>query len=111
MHLFEKRPMFPWRGLVITVIIFLAVLLLFSAWMGRTSASADREQVTLLETALRNAAVTSYSVEGCYPDTLEHLIETYGVIVDESRFLVRYDVFAPNIMPEISVVVKGVDTQ
>lgn len=106
-HLYEKRPVFPWRGIVITVLVFLAVILLFTLLMTRTNSSTEREQTELLERALRNAAVTSYSVEGCYPPTLERLIEQYGVIVDERRFLVRYDVFAPNIMPSISVVVKG----
>ena len=107
MHLFEKRPVFPWKGLVVTVVVFAAVMLLFSWLLGSAGSTADKEQTALLETALRNAAVTKYSVQGSYPESLDKLVSEYGIIVDESRFLVRYDVFAPNIMPEISVVVKG----
>lgn len=107
MHLYEKRPMFPWKGIVVTVLVFVAVMILVTGLLGRTGQSADREQTELLETALRNAAVTSYSVEGSYPASLDELIQKFGVIVDDSRFLVRYNVFAPNIMPDISVVVKG----
>lgn len=107
MHLFEKRPVFPWKGIIISAVVFLAVLALFSSMLGRTSATADREQAVLLETAIRNAAVTSYAIEGNYPATLAQIVDEYGVIIDEGRFLVRYDVFAPNVMPDISVVFKG----
>lgn len=107
MHIFEKRPVFPWKGIVITILVFAAVIILFVALMGRTGSTADREQIDLLETALRNAAVTHYAVEGKYPATVDQIVEEYGVIIDHDRFLVRYDVFAANIMPEISVVFKG----
>lgn len=107
MHLFEKRPVFPWKGIVITIIVFLAILVLFSGLLGRTSSSADREQADLLETAIRNAAVTSYAIEGNYPATIQKIVSDYGVIIDQDRFIVRYDVFAPNVMPDISVVFKG----
>lgn len=107
MHLFEKRPVFPWKGIVVTIVVFLAVILLFSSLLGRTGSTADREQLVLLENAIRNAAVTNYAVDGVYPATLEQIQKDYGVIVDESRFIVRYDIFAPNIMPNISVVFKG----
>lgn len=111
MHLYEKRPSFPWRGIVITVVIFVAVILLFSVMMSRTSSSADREQAQLLETAIRNAAVTNYAVEGNYPATLDEIVNNYGVIIDDDRFIVRYDVFAQNIMPTITVVFKGESTK
>lgn len=107
MHLYEKRPMFPWKGIVVSALVFVIVVVLFALLLGRAGSTADREQVALLEGALRNAAVTNYAVDGSYPPSLDVLIGEYGIIVDESRFLVRYNVFAPNIMPEISVIVKG----
>lgn len=107
MHLYEKRPVFPWRGILVTILVFVAVIGLFGGLMGRTGSSAEREQVALLETAVRNAAVTHYAIEGRYPATLEQIIDEYGVIVDEDHYLVRYDAFASNIMPDISVVYKG----
>lgn len=107
MHLYEKRPVFRWKGIIITVAVFLLVIVLVTALLGRTEQTADREQTALLETAIRNAAVSHYAVEGQYPATLQQIVDEYGVIIDEDRFLVRYDVFASNIMPTISVVFKG----
>ena len=107
MHLYEKRSGFRWKGLVITVVAFAAVILLFSSLMGQTGETANREQTTLLETAIRNAAVTSYATEGKYPATLEEIVRTYGVVIDHDRFYVRYEIFGTNIMPDIYVIVKG----
>lgn len=107
MHLYEKRAVFRWRSLIISIVVFLALLVLFSFLAGRTSGSADREQAQILEDAIRNAAVTNYAVEGAYPATLAEIVDNYGVIVDENRFIVRYNIFAPNIMPDVTVVFKG----
>lgn len=107
MHLYDKRPGFPWKGLVITVVVFAVLIALFSLLLGRTGQTADREETALLEKAIRNAAVTSYATGGVYPASLDEIKDNYGVIVDEDRFIVRYDVFASNIMPQISVVFKG----
>lgn len=106
MHLYEKKTVFPWKGLVITLAVFLAVIALFSVLTARASSSGIEEQKQLLERALRGAAVTSYAVSGSYPATLEALVQEYGVIIDEDRFIVLYDVFAPNVMPSITIIVR-----
>jgi len=33
--------------------------------------------------------------------------EKYGIVVDESRYLVMYDVFAENLMPDITVLERA----
>lgn len=107
MHLYEKRPVFRWKGIIITVVLFVAVILLVTLLLGQTGQTADKEQTALLEAAIRNAAVTHYAIEGQYPTSLAQIIDLYGVIVDEDRFLVRYDAFASNVMPTLSVTFKG----
>ena len=66
-------------------------------------AEAGRKQ---LEEALRRSAVTCYAVEGVYPPTLDYLRDHYGIQIDESRYIVFYEVFAENLMPEITVLLK-----
>lgn len=111
MHLYEKRPGLGLKGILLSVAVVLALIVLFGLMISRAGSSADREQEELLENAIRNAAVTSYAIEGKYPATLEQIVDEYGVIIDESHFLVRYDVFAANIMPDISVIFKGESAQ
>lgn len=63
----------------------------------------NREQ---LETAIRRAAVTCYAVEGAYPEDLAYMQKYYGIQYDEKRYTVMYDVFASNLMPDITVLEK-----
>lgn len=92
-----------WRGLVFSLLLLallLAVALFaLSAFEGR----ADGQQEALLSTAVRGAAITCYAVEGRYPARISYLQEHYGVTWDEARFIVRYDAFADNVLPEIAV--------
>lgn len=59
-----------------------------------------------LEDAIRKAAVACYAAEGVYPPTLEYLQAHYGVQIMEDRYTVYYEIFADNLMPEITVLEK-----
>lgn len=93
------------RGILILVVLALAAGLFLTALQrleaGR--AEAGRKQ---LEDALRRAVVTCYAAEGFYPPTLDYLRRHYGLQIDESRYTVFYEVFAENLMPEITVLRK-----
>ena len=73
-------------------------------------ASVDRQQGEegrqQLETALRRAAVACYAAEGIYPPTVEYLQQHYGVQIEEERYIVFYEIFANNLMPDITVLEK-----
>ena len=73
-------------------------------------ASVDRQQGEegrqQLETALRRAAVACYAAEGVYPPTVEYLQQHYGVQIEEERYVVFYEIFANNLMPDITVLEK-----
>lgn len=79
------------------------VVALFLRAVDNLNAEQEAQGKTQLEDALRRACVACYAAEGSYPATVEELKERYGVQVDDSRFLVHYDVFASNLMPEIIV--------
>ena len=86
-------------------IVLLMILLLVGVWLlvsrvGRSSGEAQTEFVT---DAVHNAALTCYAVEGAYPTSLEYLRSHYGLAYDQSRYLVRYESFGSNLMPDISV--------
>ena len=86
-------------------IVLLMILVLCGVWflvtrVGRSSGTAQTEFVT---DAVHNAALTCYAVEGAYPTSLEYLRAHYGLAYDQSRYLVRYDSFGSNLMPDISV--------
>ena len=96
----------PWRS-VLAAVVVLAVLLWFFTAMGNLNRDSGDEGRQQLETALRRSAVACYAAEGVYPPTLEYLTEHYGVQI-EDEYIVFYEIFASNLMPDITVLEKGV---
>lgn len=81
----------------------LAALLWFLTAVSNLETSRRGEGKRQLEDAIRRAAVACYAAEGIYPPDLAYLEEHYGVQVDGSRYTVDYNVFASNLMPDITV--------
>ena len=86
-------------------IVLLMILLLVGVWMlvTRVGSGSVAAQTDFVTKAVHNAALTCYAVEGAYPTDLEYLRTHYGLAYDQSRYLVRYDSFGSNLMPDISV--------
>ena len=72
--------------------------------MSRLGRANDGAQTQFVTDAVHNAALTCSAVEGAYPTSLEYLRSHYGLAYDESRYMVRYDAFASNLLPEITVI-------
>ena len=98
-----RKRLLSWVPTVLGLLVFAAV----AAWMvlGVREASevSDREGLRLAEQAVRQAAVSCYALEGKYPATYEDLKRSSGIAVDEEKYSVFYDIFASNIMPDITV--------
>lgn len=94
------------RGVILGLLmpcIVVAVLLCFSSALDSLDSGKDAENLRQLEDALRKGCAACYAVEGAYPPDLEYLEENYGVQVDETKYTVYYNVFAQNLMPDITV--------
>ena len=81
-----------------------AVLILAAFLLSLSRLEQDRQAhgAAQLEATVRRAAVACYAAEGMYPDDISYLQEHYGVQIDEERYTVIYDVFASNLMPDIT---------
>ena len=93
------------RGLLLPAAC-IAVLVFFSTALNSLNSGPEEEDQHQLEEALRRGCVACYASEGVYPPNLDYLKERYGVQVDEKRYTVMYDVFADNLMPDITVLVN-----
>ena len=49
------------------------------------------QEIKLLGEQVRQAAVDCYASEGYFPQSVNHLVEHYGLVYDQERYLVRYD--------------------
>ncbi len=91
---------------IIYIILFLVVTFIFIGGLSSAAKAEEREALVVAETSIRRAVVSCYAVEGRYPETYDYLKENYGVRINEDKYAVHYEIFASNIMPQITVVVK-----
>lgn len=84
--------------------VLLISYLYFSA--ENVQKSKESENLNILSDAIRRSAVQCYSIEGFYPPNIEFLENNYGLVVDHDKYVVSYNVFASNIMPDIDVYLK-----
>ena len=90
--------------------VFVAIVVAFCLAVGKVTTASDGAELKLVRDAVKNAALTCYAVEGAYPDELDYLREHYGLAYNEERYMVYYDAFASNVMPDIRVVERGRST-
>ena len=103
----QKRPGIgrALQAILAPLVILAAVLCLFMA-VSELQTGREQESQRQLEDTLRRAAVACYAAEGIYPPDISYLEEHYGIQIDKDRFAVYYDVFASNLMPDITVIEK-----
>lgn len=106
MHLYRKKKkhLLQW---VIALGLFSAALLFLTAGSSRMEETVKREQQELLTDAVNQAIVNCYAMEGRYPESIQYLIENYGIQVDFGKYAVSYEIFAENIKPHVKVIRLG----
>ncbi len=91
---------------VISVLLFAAVLACFvPALMNADSVSTEQQREAVKE-SVENAVTLCYSIEGEYPVSVDYLREYYGVVYNTDRYIVHYERFAANIRPTVAVLEK-----
>lgn len=92
---------------VIKLLAIVAVLVLAVVLANRIDTAHGTAETEIVRSAVKNAALTCYAVEGAYPDDVAYLREHYRLAYDEDRYLVTYDSFASNMIPDIWVTERG----
>jgi hypothetical protein len=100
----KKKSKLPAVILVLLAVAAAALLWYFGSAIS--SRDISEEGAAAIKNAIRRSALQCYAVEGVYPPTLEYLEENYGLQVNTRDYYVRYDIFASNIAPEITVTGK-----
>ena len=98
-----RKRLLSWLPTLLGLAVFAAVAVWMVQGVREAAEVSDREGLRLAEQAVRQAAVSCYALEGTYPATYEELKASSGIAVDEEKYKVFYEIFASNIMPEITV--------
>ena len=90
-------------GALTPLLLSVLMLAIFLAAFSNFHEGQRDEGRRQLEDAVRRATVACYAAEGIYPPSVAYLEEHYGIQIDHKRYAVMYDVFASNLMPDITV--------
>ncbi len=90
--------------------VLVPILLIFFIVYYITRPQGDvlvSQSMVSLKQAVMRAAVYCYAIEGSYPSDISYLEDKYGLIINHNKFIVDYEVFASNVMPDVIVIPKN----
>ena len=97
-----------WVPLLLGVALFTTVAVWTVRGVQDAARLSDEEGLRLAQEAIERAVVSCYSLEGVYPATYEDLKAKSGLMIDEEKYIVIYEVFASNIRPSVTVMERQV---
>lgn len=97
----------PMKRMITSIGFFVAVFLLFLYGTGSLSSGNAQRQRESLEKAINRDIIYCYATTGSYPQSLEHIVNDYGLIYDDETFFVDYRVRGSNLMPEITIIERN----
>ena len=98
----KKKKSGLWYRILFPTIV-LCILLYFLTAVSNLDQGMAQEDKKQLENALTRAAVSCYAIEGSYPPSAEYLVENYRISYDMERYVIKYELYASNLMPSITV--------
>ena len=90
----------------LTAMILAAVILIAAclAWAGMTARNSMEDQAGSIRDTIYKRALQCYVIEGAYPESLDYLVENYGLAVNTEDYRIIYIPYAENLPPEIKVI-------
>lgn len=102
----KTNPYRTWFRRLAPFAATIAILAVFYGAVSSLSETAVSEQKKNLETTLRRGIIQCYALEGCYPMSLDYLLDNYPVYYNEDAFFIDYQIVGQNIPPIVSVIPK-----
>jgi hypothetical protein len=103
-RVFQKNALRTLLSGAAPIMFTLAVVLMITMGLRQTEEASRAEGARFLEEAILRAAVHCYAIEGSYPENLAYITENYGIHIDRRKYVVFYEIFASNILPDITVI-------
>ncbi len=104
------------KSMILPLVVFLGFICFLAFGLAGLRDTASKEGLETLKTSVMRGAIQCYAIEGMYPPGIAYLEDHYGIIVDHNKYIVHYDAFASNILPDIMILEKldtggGLDDQ
>ena len=104
MRLYKTEKLITTKSVMVALGVFIAIFVFCAAALQTLSGNIEENETETLKNAIDNAVVNCYSIEGRYPESLDYIVENYGVVIDNEKYIVRYNIFASNIKPQVTVI-------
>lgn len=95
------------KSLCIAAVVLVIALVVAVLTVPTAKKDVREEGRGAIRQAVIHSAVQCYAVEGVYPPSLSYLEEKYGLRVNHDDYIIFYDVFASNQLPNVQVLVRG----
>lgn len=92
-------------GLIIAALVVIIAVAVF-LWVDKASKDSLEEQTEAIRDTIRQRALQCYVIEGAYPESLDYLIDNYGLAVNTEDYKIVYMPYAENLPPEVKVIYK-----
>lgn len=91
-----------WFAILSFCVIFIFIYFSFQS----IQKSTENNRQDSLDKALKRGILECYALEGQYPKSLDYLVKNYHIIYNEDEFDIKYEIFASNIMPNVTIIKK-----
>lgn len=93
------------RKIIITAIIVILAFIGIYTFSSIENANVQ-QQMKAIEGAVVQSAIQCCSIEGSYPQDIDYLEKHYGLIINDEKYIVVYELIASNILPDVTVLEK-----
>lgn len=97
----RKHKRISYLEAIIMILFFVAIIISFSFGFSGVKSTTHQEQINEATNSVKKAVILCYSIEGEFPPDIEYLKDNYNLIVNDDKYIIHYNVFASNVMPEI----------
>ena len=76
-------------NVTVTVVAFVIFAVIFLSGLQQSSKRVNDGSYKATKDAINHAITNCYAIEGKYPQTVDYLIEKYGLIIDMNRYRIE----------------------
>ncbi len=98
-----KKMSLSFVSMLICLAVMAALALLVVINVKEYGSSYNERRLDEIRTTVLSSVSQCYALEGAYPPNLQYLEDNYGLIMDKSRYIYHYEMFASNIFPDVKV--------
>lgn len=94
---------------VLPCILFSAMIVWLLLSLTNVFSSTKEKELSNLKATIENSITMCYAIEGAYPKNIGYLRDNYGLVYDNNKYIVHYEVFASNVRPNVKVLERQAD--